>query len=66
MNALSLAPPVKFDAKPEAGLFRGLIINEDGALGARTHHLYASARGALEACDRLWRKLRAQAAEVDL
>lgn len=63
---LPVAPPVTFNATPEGRDFRGEIIGADGNRVARTPHLHATISAAKEACDRLWKSIRAQAAEVDL
>lgn len=64
--ALPIAPPVTFDAAIEVGGFRGLILADDGSRVARTLHLHPSRDNALVAADRLWKRLRAENAEVDL
>ncbi|MET3652500.1 hypothetical protein [Dyella japonica] len=63
---LPIAPPVTFNAAREGDAYRGEIIQSNGERAARTHHLHATVQAALQAADRLWKSLRAQAAEVDL
>lgn len=63
---LPIAPPVTFNAAPEGTAYRGEIIQSNGVRAARTRHLHATEQAAREAADRLWKSLRAQAAEVDL
>jgi len=65
-TTLPIAPPVTFNAAPEGTAYRGEIIQSDGVRAARTRHLHATVPAALQAADRLWKSLRAQAAEVDL
>lgn len=66
MATLPIAPPVTFEAAPEGRDYRGEIITADGLRAARTPRLYSTIQAAREAADRLWKSLRAQAAEVDL